>query len=462
MIKSFRLRLTVWYVTFFSLLFVLFGVFFYGVLARDLAARLDETLSSEVNTAASLFEDELGEMHGDPFKAASEAVVEMRLRGGRAAVFAYGRLLAASGPVSQPDFEALAAQAEAAPAVDVLLAAPRIGRDGARAASHRMTANGRDYLILAVEPLDAIAGDLRVVRRTFWIALPLLIGLAGIGGFLVATRSLAPLNSMAAQARQITGSNLDARLEIGDAAQELAVLAASFNELLSRLDQSFETMRRFVADASHELRTPLSVIRGEADVALSHDRGAAEYRESLGIILDESRRLSRLVDDLLNLARADSRHTTLQVEEFYLNDLVAECCRSVQTLAGARGIRLECPAEEDVTIRGDEELLRRLVMNLLDNAIRYTPAGGRVSASLEVSGPKILIRVSDTGIGIPPEAAPHVFDRFFRADKARSRQDGGFGLGLAIVKWIAESHHGAVELTSTLGSGSAFTVTLPR
>ena len=221
-------------------------------------------------------------------------------------------------------------------------------------------------------------------------------------------------------------------------------------------------MRRFVADASHELRTPLSVIRGEADVALSHDRGAAEYRESLGIILDESRRLSRLVDDLLNLARADSRHTTLQVEEFYLNDLVAECCRSVQTLAGARGIRLECPAEEDVTIRGDEELLRRLVMNLLDNAIRYTPAGGRVSASLEVSGPKVLIRVSDTGIGIPPETAPHVFDRFFRADKARSRQDGGFGLGLAIVKWIAESHHGAVELSSTLGSGSAFTVTLPR
>ena len=168
------------------------------------------------------------------------------------------------------------------------------------------------------------------------------------------------------------------------------------------------------------------------------------------------------MDDLLNLARADSRHVRLQIEEFYLNDLLAECCRSAQALAGAKGIEVECRAGEDVTFRGDEELLRRLAMNLLENAIRYTPADGRVSVGLEVAGPKVLIRVADTGIGIAPEAVPHVFDRFFRADRARSRQNGGFGLGLAIVKWIAESHDGAVELTSQVGAGSTFTVTLPR
>jgi heavy metal sensor kinase len=267
---------------------------------------------------------------------------------------------------------------------------------------------------------------------------------------------------MAAQARRITHSNLETRLDAGAAAEELTVLSASFNELLSRLDRSFEHMRRFVADASHELRTPISIIRGEADVALSHDRSAAEYQQALGVVLDESRRLSRLVDDLLNLARADAGRVKLQVADFYLNDLLAECCRSAQTLAAARRVTIECPAHDDVALRGDEELVRRMVMNLIDNAIRYSPEGGQVTVALEARGSEVAIRIADTGAGIAPEAVPHVFERFYRGDKARSRQDGGFGLGLAIVKWIAESHQGAVDLASTPGAGSTFTVTLPR
>jgi signal transduction histidine kinase len=179
-------------------------------------------------------------------------------------------------------------------------------------------------------------------------------------------------------------------------------------------------------------------------------------------VLDESRRLSRLVDDLLNLARADAGRVKLRVEEFYLNDLLAECCRSAQTLAGARRVALECRPAVDVAFRGDEELVRRMVMNLIDNAIRYTPEAGRVSVSLEARNGGVAIRVADTGAGIAPEAVPHVFERFYRGDKARSRQDGGFGLGLAIVKWVAESHNGGVELASTPGAGSTFTVTLPR
>ena len=327
---------------------------------------------------------------------------------------------------------------------------------------HREIAGSRPYFILVVEPLDSIAASLQVVRRVLLFGLPFLMALAGVGGYWLTTRSLAPLGWMASQARRITGSNLETRLEIGNAAEELMVLAASFNELLSRLDQSFESMRRFVADASHELRTPISVIRGEADVALSHDRAPSEYRESLAIVLDESRRLSRLVDDLLNLARADAGHVRLQPRDFYFNDLLAECCRSVQALANARHIELEWQCAGDMPFHGDEELLRRLVVNLLDNAIRYTPPGGKVSAVLESHGADLRIRIADTGVGIPPDAAPHVFERFYRADKARSRADGGFGLGLAIVKWIAESHHGAVELSSQPESGSTFTVTLPR
>jgi heavy metal sensor kinase len=466
LMRSLRLQLAAWYLAFFSLLFVLFGIFLYGVLAKALEKRLDETLSSQANTAANLFQDELGEMKGDVPKAAAEAVSEMRLGGSTVAIFEGGHMLAASSPVPPPGFDAAVAQATSHAEPDLVLPLPHFGRSGARAAVHRMIAEGAPpgpvYLILSVEPLDSIADSLQVVRRVLFFGMPFLLALAGIGGYWLTTRGLAPLAWMAEQSRKITGSNLETRLEIGNAADELTVLAASFNELLSRLDQSFEGMRRFVADASHELRTPISVIRGEADVALSHDRAAAEYKESLAIILDESRRLSRLVDDLLNLARADAGHVRLQPQDFYFNDLLAECCRSVQSLAGARKIQLEWRSAGDVPFRGDEELLRRLVVNLLDNAIRYTPPGGKVSALLEAHGPDVRIRVADTGMGISPDAAPHVFERFYRADKARSRADGGFGLGLAIVKWIAESHNGAVELTSQPESGSVFTVTLPR
>jgi heavy metal sensor kinase len=331
-----------------------------------------------------------------------------------------------------------------------------------RGTSRTVTAGGRSFQIDISASLDSIDAELAVVRRVIFIGLPLVLALAGFGGYLLATRTLRPLASMAEQASRITGSNLETRIEIGDAAEELAVLVTSFNELLSRLDHSFDTMRRFVADASHELRTPISVIRGEADVALSQDRDNGEYRESLAIVLDESRRLSRLVDDLLNLARADAGHVRLQTHDFYLNELVADCCRSVQGLAGARHLTVDCLVDGDLQFTGDEQLLRRLLINLLDNAIRYTPPGGKVTAALEASAERVSLRVSDTGIGIAPDDAARVFERFYRAGEARSRQDGGFGLGLAIVKWVAESHRGGVECSSEIGAGSCFTVTLPR
>jgi two-component system, OmpR family, sensor kinase len=461
-IKSLRLQITLWYVAFFSLLFVLFSFFLYGVLSKALEARVDDALRSEAATAAAMFADEMQESNGDRMVAAHEVMLDLRLRDSLVAVLSEKQVLAASGPVAQNELAAIAAEAASSGAAEVVAAWPHWGPHGARVAIRRVTVDGNGFVVAAAQPLDVVAADLRALRNVLLFGMPFLIALAGIGGYLLATRSLAPVGWMAEQSRRITGQNLDARLEIGNAAVELSVLAASFNELLSRLDQTFASMRRFVADASHELRTPIAVIRGESDVALSHERAAAEYRESLTIILDESRRLSRLVDDLLNLARADAGHVRLQMQEFYFNDLLAECCRSVQALAAARNIRLECRPGEDVPFHGDEELLRRLVMNLLDNAIRYTPVGGQVTAALNANGSELRIQVSDTGAGIPPETAAHVFERFYRGDKARSRQEGGFGLGLAIVKWIAESHKGEVDLASRPGHGSTFTVTLPR
>jgi heavy metal sensor kinase len=434
--RSFRAQLTALYLAFFSLLFLLFSIFLYGELSRSLVARLDATLASEADTAAVLFPDEFQEMKGDVVAAAREVVNEMKVHGDFLAIREGDRVLAAS---PQP---------------------PPGPRD--RSATRTVEAGGRTFQIVVSASLDSVHAELAVVRRAIFVALPLILALAGLGGYWLATRSLRPLGWMAEQARRITGSNLETRIKIPNAAEELAVLVTSFNELLSRLDQSFDTMRRFVADASHELRTPISVIRGEADVALSQERSPAEYRESLTVVLDEARRLSRLVDDLLNLARADAGHVQLQTHDFYLNELLAECCRSVHGLAATRGLTLECLPGNDLQFTGDEQLLRRLVINLLDNAIRYTPPGGKVTATLEDGATSVQLRVSDTGIGIAPADAARVFERFYRAGEARSRQDGGFGLGLAIVRWIAESHRGTVECTSQAGQGSVFTVNLPK
>jgi len=462
MIKSFRLQLTVWYLSLFAVVFMLFSLFLYGLVWHGLHRRLDDTLSSQAQTAAGLFRDELGESHGDTAAAAREVIQDLNLRGTIVAVFEGDKLLAASAAIDNRAVLDLASRA-AAGETDIRDTISRVGKTRtARVLAHPFSIDGRHFVLLAGESLHATREELELLRSVIYIALPLGLLIAGAGGFLLATRSLAPLRWMAEQAKTITDKNLDQRLDIGGAHEELKVLADSFNELLSRLDQSFETMRRFVADASHELRTPLSVIRGEADVALGQERSAGEYQESLVIIQDEARRLTRLVDDLLNLARADAGHVNLRIEEFYLNDLLAECCRAFQVAASAKQIDLQCQCPGDVAFRGDPELIRRLVLNLIDNAVRHTPEGGKVLVELETAASELRIQVADSGIGIPPEAAPHIFERFYRGDQARSRQDGGFGLGLSIVKWIAESHQGAVDFTSEPGAGTTFTVLLHR
>lgn len=434
MSDSLRLRLTALYLAFFAALFLLFSLGLYTVLSRSLSARMDEELANQAGTAVGLFLDEMRENAGDATASAGETIADLQLH---------------SHSISITEGS-------------TILGATPAGEGAQRTAERRFETFGRKFRIVTSAPLDSIDAPLALVRNAILLGLPLVLALAGIGGWLLATRALRPLRTLAAQAGHISGSSLHTRLDPGRAIAELRSLVDSFNDLLSRLDQSFEVMRRFVADASHELRTPISVIRVEADVALTRDRSPAEYRESLSTILEESRRLTRLVEDLLNLARADAGHVRLETHDFYLNELLAECCRSVRTLAAARNLQLECCATPDFQYCGDEQLLRRLVLNLLDNAIRYTPPGGRISAKVE-SGPSGLrILVADTGIGIPPEKTSRVFERFYRTDEGRARSDGGFGLGLSIVRWIAEAHHGAVECASTPGAGSTFTVTLPQ
>lgn len=462
MFNSVRVRLTLWYVAMFGLLLAGFSAFVYLVLSQTLYERLDQSLSQTAQSVAGEFRSELEETEGGALPSAAQALTELRLHRVYVGIFDGEQLLAANFDGDQQ-----------IPIPNELLSVPPgddaifhtiqgYQKEGARVAVISAHTNGKDYLVVAAEPLHNLVEQLESIRQIFYIGFPLSLLVAGFGGFILAKGSLAPVVAMSNQAEQISARNLHERLSIGNKGDELGHLARVFNDLLARLDSSFESMREFMADASHELRTPLSIIRGEADVALSQDRDESEYREALATIQDETKRLSRIVDDMMALARADAGQRPLQIAEFYLNDLVEECCKAARVLALREGVSLNLDPTADISYRGDEELLRRMLLNLLDNATKYTPSGGSISVKVECESANVKIVVSDTGVGIPAESASHVFERFYRVDKARSRADGGSGLGLAIAKWVAEAHKGSIDLISSPGHGSKFTVSLPR
>jgi heavy metal sensor kinase len=272
---------------------------------------------------------------------------------------------------------------------------------------------------------------------------------------------------MTQKARRMSAENLEQRLPITNANDELGRLAATFNELLGRLDESLSQQRRFMADASHELRTPLSVMRTATGVTLEQEqRSESEYRDALRVIDEQARRLTRIVADMFTLARADAGRRTLNPSDFYLDELLWESVRAAEILGSRKDVTIKVGTLAGVPYRGDEGLLRQLILNLLDNAIKHTPSGGEVQVSLESQNSQYRIIVSDSGTGIPSEAQPHIFERFYRVDKSRSRTEAsdlgaGAGLGLSIARWIAEIHHGRVELQSSDSTGSIFVASFP-
>jgi heavy metal sensor kinase len=301
----------------------------------------------------------------------------------------------------------------------------------------------------------------------FLIIFPLTLLLAAIGGSFLAKKALSPVVEMARQAKNISASNLNERLAVNNRHDELGQLTMVINDLLERLGASFEQQKRFMADASHELRTPLAVVRGESEVSLSkRDRSAEEYLASLAIIRDESARLTGIVEDLFTLARADAGQFRTAFSPVYLNDIVSDAARAINVLARGRNITVDVSTNGDMEMDADEPLLRRLFLNLFDNAVKFNRSGGKVSIKSETSNSNYTIVVADTGHGIAPDQQPYIFDRFYRVDKARSRsqesETSGAGLGLAISQWIAEIHRGRINLVSSDETGSIFSVVLPR
>jgi len=287
-----------------------------------------------------------------------------------------------------------------------------------------------------------------------------ILALAWIGSRWLADEALTPVDVLSSMAERISGSSLKTRVSLDVHYTEFRRLAAVFNAMLERLQDMFEAQRRFIADAAHELKTPLSVIKGNLEVTLKKARSAEEYREALIGNLDQVERLNALTRPLLTLVQFTGE-TPVQLKPLAIEPLLKELITDLGLLAEDKGIRLSLDACRSPWVLGDEEWLRRLLINLLDNALRHTPPGGAVTVQIGQVGPIAEIAVKDTGSGIAPGHLPHIFQRFYRADSARGRDSGGTGLGLAIVKEIAEAHHGTVHVESEVGKGSVFTFKLP-
>jgi two-component system OmpR family sensor kinase len=318
-------------------------------------------------------------------------------------------------------------------------------------------------VIVAVSARSASLAPRELVATMLLVG-PLLIGLAVGWAYLIAGRAFQPIDRMVDQVQAITdGRSLHRRLAIGSAGGELVRLAVTLNEMIERLETSFGALRRFTADASHELKTPLAVLRADVERAMSPTTRKDERAVALEEALEQVTRMAELVNSLLTLARADEGRLEVVQDPIVLDDLAREIVETARLLGEEAGVHIESPALEAAAVRGDIMRLRQLCLNLVTNAIKYTPRGGTVTIALTRVGPEAHFSVKDTGIGIAAADLPYIFDRFWRADRSRSRaaERGGFGLGLAICQWIAHAHGGSLTVQSRLGRGSTFTAQLP-
>jgi heavy metal sensor kinase len=458
---SLRSRLTLWYVAVLVVVLCAFGAGVVWMQGRLGVGRIDRQLADVEGTVVKIIANELREQ-SSPAAAAAEAsdtvadsnvtVAILDARGVPLASKAIGVDLGELLPKEREGFgRAPIDQGETFSTTQTSAGAWRIR-------SRPESVEGRSLVVVVASPLADIHREQRETWEAMLIAIPILLLLAGAGGWWLASVGLAPITDMARRAVRLplTGSEDLGEPTRGD---EIGQLTRAFNGLVARLRAALRTQRQFMADASHELRTPVSIIRSAADVALSRDRrNETEYRESLAIVGDQSRRLGRLVEDMLVLARADAGGYPIHDVELDLAEVVDDCRRAVRVIAAERGVQMQSAAGPEVPFRGDEDLLRRMVQNLLQNAIQHTPSGRSVGVAIESGTGEVKIRVADGGAGIPEADRCRIFDRFVRLDEART--GNGTGLGLPIAKWIAEAHGGTLVLESSGAAGSTFCATL--
>ncbi|HEX9160128.1 MAG TPA: ATP-binding protein, partial [Thermoanaerobaculia bacterium] len=444
MFYSVRARLTLWYTGILALVLVTFSGISYVLLVREIRASSDAALASTAHEFTAAF-------RADPSNGHSRDIaLDFRYSDRDILVLtADGEIIASShSQLTERDRQRIAENVRGGLTGYTTLPGGR-DADGVRVFSTPMNVLGMTYIVVAARNLHEQTERFESVGRALFLAIPLALIVAAGGGYLMARKSLAPVATMSLKARHIGAETLTERITVSNRNDELGVLAATLNDLLERLQRAFESQRGFMADASHELRTPLAIIQGEADVVLSrYDRTAAEYRESIAIIQTAARKLTRIVESLFLLARSDAGRYPITRTRFYLDEMLADSVKAMRSVAAARNVDLAYTSPPELMIEGDEALLHRMTLNLIDNALKFTPAGGKVRVDVQPFDDHYLIRVIDTGIGVTEGDRSRIFERFYRGERVRSLRgtssavSTGAGLGLPIARWIAEAHGG--------------------
>ncbi len=452
--KNVRARLTLWYVLVFSLILVLYAATSISFVYLYLLGNLDEQMEQDYEIVEEYIEfaDDGGiviDEKNDPYF--HERWFEIWSP--------EGKLLYRNRPFTGRSLPSLK-KSEKLREGFVFHSFILPNQIRLRVMSGMMNIEGRWLYVRLVRSEEDLWKELASFLWLLLIALPIAVLVAGLGGYLMARKFLAPVEQMAEKARKIGAGNLEERLPVLNPHDELGNLAQAFNELLERIQKSFERLRQFTSDAAHELRTPLTAIRSIGEVGLQDRKSAEQYREIIGSMLEENQRLTHLVNNLLFLSRADARSLNIRMESFDLYEFVRRTIDLIQPLAEEKNQKILLEGQS-ITGMADRTLLKQALLNLLDNAIKYSPKNETIPVRIRQDNSNtILIQVMDNGPGIPQEHKERIFERFYRVDKGRSREMGGSGLGLAIARWAVQMQGGRISVDSRIGKGSTFTIIL--
>lgn len=460
-IGSIGLRLTLWYAGILAAALLAFSGGLWLALEHSLYHAIDESLRDRVEGVREFIEAQTGSLSIDEMR---EEFREHSVLGPGGDLFqvadADGRWLYRSDPLYD---QHAPVHRTAELGGTFRLENLSIQDTPLRFFSQNVEVQGNLYAVTVAAPLGELQ---RGMREFLWAsvpAAPLILLVASLGGYLISRRALRPVDKITETARSITADNLSRRLAVPQSGDELERLSGTLNDMIGRLEASFKRVSRFTADASHELRTPIAIMRTTAEVALRNRTDHAEQTEALEEIVADLERASQLIDNLLLIARADSGDAALNLARIDAVETIQEACSQGAVLARAKGVAFDVRLPTHaVAMNGDRSALRRLFLLLIDNAVKYTPAGGRITVSASADDRSMVAKIEDTGIGIEASHLPHIFERFYRVDESRSREQGGAGLGLAIGRWIAEAHGGTLTAASQPNRGSIFTVRLPR
>ena len=463
--KSIRSRLTAWYVTLLAIILILFSVLLNYFLAKRLHESVDNSLTVSATVVATSATMRLGNSPLPGLNQLFEQFMNQgnlnkfyRIYDGSGNVGSRSKNISASQfPLSQP------AYADALEGKNSYETFTVGGQQPIRVITMPILFEGKLINLVQVgTSLEAVQETLRNLKIFLFTAVPSVLILAALFLRFMARRALKPISRIIDTAREIgQGQELSKRIPVLKIKDELGQLALTFNEMMNRLENSFAQMRQFSSDASHELRTPLTVLKGQNELILSKQRKPEEYQEVISSNLEEINYMSKVLEDLFVLSKSDENQVNLDYKPVDLRALVEEVCKHAEILAEEKNIKIIIAFLEPIEIKGDEVRLRQMVWNVLQNGIKYTQQGGELKISLQNESDFALLTIQDTGIGIPEEDLPLIFNRFYRVDKARTRDEGGSGLGLSICRQIAEAHKGKIEVESKLGVGTRFKIRLP-